>query len=112
MSGKRIFLDLSMCNKFTKQIVVNAIFQFVRTATKDIEVEELKHVIVIDEAHAILEKPITRNSDDTDFIMKEQMVKIFSELLKEYSNNDIENFFQSSYNDKNSIYFANFIVLD
>jgi hypothetical protein len=84
MGGKKIFLDLSMCNKFTKQIVVNAIFQFVRTVTKDIEVEELKQIIVIDEAHAILEKPITRNSDDTDFIMKEQMVKIFSELLKEY----------------------------
>ncbi|MFW9872613.1 MAG: ATP-binding protein, partial [Candidatus Thorarchaeota archaeon] len=84
MDGKRIFLDVSMCNKFTKQLIVNAIFQLVRTMTKDIEAEELKHVIVIDEAHAILEKPITRNSDDADFIMKEQMAKIFSELLKEY----------------------------
>ncbi len=44
----------------------------------------MKHLIVIDEAHAILEKPITNNSDDADFIMKEQMAKIFSELLKEY----------------------------
>ena len=32
----------------------------------------------------ILEKPITNNSDDADFITKEQMTKIFSELLKEY----------------------------
>ncbi len=31
-----------------------------------------------------MEKPITNNSDDADFIMKEQMAKIFSELLKEY----------------------------
>ncbi len=44
----------------------------------------MKFLIVIDEAHAILEKPITTNSDDADFIMKEQMAKIFSELLKEY----------------------------
>ncbi len=84
MNGKKIFLDLSMCNKYSKMIIVNAIFQLLRTITKDIEAEELKHLIVIDEAHALLEKPITRNSDDADFIMKEQMAKIFSELLKEY----------------------------
>ncbi len=84
IDGKNIFLDLSMCNKFTKALIVNAIFQLVRTNTKDTEIEDLKHLIVIDEAHAILEKPITKNSDDTDFIMKEQMAKIFSELLKEY----------------------------
>ncbi|MFW9880051.1 MAG: ATP-binding protein [Candidatus Thorarchaeota archaeon] len=84
LSGKNIFLDLSMCSKFIKMLIVNAIFQLVRTLTKDIEAEELMYFIVIDEAHAILEKPITTNSDDADFIMKEQMAKIFSELLKEY----------------------------
>ena len=84
MSGHNIFLDLSMCNKYTKMIIVNAILQLIRTITKDSEDEELKYLIVIDEAHAILEKPITTNSDDADFIMKEQMAKIFSELLKEY----------------------------
>ena len=84
LNGKNIFLDLSMSSKFVKMLIVNAIFQLVRTVTKDSEAEELKHLIVIDEAHAILEKPITTNSDDADFIMKEQMAKIFSELLKEY----------------------------
>ena len=84
LKGEKIFLDLSVCNKFTKLLIVNAIFQLIRTITKDIEEEKLKHIIVIDEAHAILEKPITTNSDDADFIMKEQMAKIFSELLKEY----------------------------
>lgn len=84
IKGQKIFLDLSMCNKYTKMIIVNAIFQLIRTVTKDSEEEELKYLIVIDEAHALLEKPITRNSDDADFIMKEQMAKIFSELLKEY----------------------------
>lgn len=73
-----------MCNKYTKMIIVNAIFQLIRTITKDSEEEKLKYLIVIDEAHTILEKPITTNSDDADFIMKEQMAKIFSELLKEY----------------------------
>lgn len=84
LNGENIFLDLSMCNKYTKMLIVNAIFQLIRTITKDSEFEELKYLIVIDEAHAILEKPITTNSDDADFIMKEQMAKIFSELLKEY----------------------------
>jgi len=84
LAGQNVFLDLSMCSKFVKMLIVNAVFQLVRTVTKDSEAEELKYLIVIDEAHAITEKPITTNSDDADFIMKEQMAKIFSELLKEY----------------------------
>ncbi|MBN1214665.1 MAG: ATP-binding protein [Candidatus Lokiarchaeota archaeon] len=84
MNGKNIYLDLSVCSKFIKLLVVNAIFQLIRVITKDIESDELRNLIIIDEAHVILEKPITNNSDDADFIMKEQMSKIFSELLKEY----------------------------
>ena len=84
LNGENIFLDLSICSKFVKMLIVNAIFQLVRSLTEDNEAEELKYLIVIDEAHAILEKQITTNSDDADFIMKEQMAKIFSELLKEY----------------------------
>ncbi len=84
LDGKNIFLDVSMCEKFSKMLIINAILQLIRIVTKDSEIEELKHLIVIDEAHAILEKPITTNSDDADFIMKEQMAKIFSKILKEY----------------------------
>jgi len=84
LNGENIFLDLADCNKFTKLLIVNAVFQIIRSITRDIEIEQLKHIIVIDEAHAILEKPITHNSDDADFILKEAMVKIVSELLKEY----------------------------
>ncbi len=89
MNGEKIFLDLSMCSKFVKTVIINAIFQLLRTITRDFEAEELKQLIVIDEAHAILEKPITTNSDDADFITKEQMAKIFSELLKEYRSRGI-----------------------
>ena len=84
MDGKNTFLDLSMCSKFVMMLLVNAIFQLIRAITKDNLIEQLKYIVVIDEAHIILEKPITNNSDDADFIMKEQMAKIFSELLKEY----------------------------
>ncbi len=84
MGGKNTFLDLSMCSKFVLMLLVNAIFQLIRAITKDNLIEQLKYIVVIDEAHIILEKPITNNSDDADFITKEQMAKIFSELLKEY----------------------------
>jgi len=84
LNGENYFIDLSICNKYSKYLLVNALFQLIRSITSDFEKEKLKNLIVIDEAHAILEKPITNNSDDTDFIMKEQMAKIFSELLKEY----------------------------
>ena len=84
LNGENYFIDLSFCNKYSKYLLVNALFQLIRSITSDFEEEKLKNLIVIDEAHAILEKPITNNSDDTDFIMKEQMAKIFSELLKEY----------------------------
>ncbi len=84
INGQNIFLDLSMCNKFVKLLIVNAILQLIRVLTKDREIEKLNQVVVIDEAHEILEKPITSNPDDTDFIMKEQMAKIFSKMLKEY----------------------------
>ena len=84
MDGKNTFLDLSMCSKFVMMLLVNTIFQLIRAITKDNLIEQLKYIVVIDEAHVILEKPITNNSDDADFITKEQMAKIFSELLKEY----------------------------
>ena len=89
IGGANYFIDLSMCNKFIKLLIVNAFFQAVRALTDDSEEQVLRHIIVIDEAHAILEKPITSNSDDSDFIMKEQMSKIFSELLKEYRSRGI-----------------------
>ncbi len=58
LKGENIFLDLSMCSKFIKLLIVNALFQIIRTVTKDIEAEELKNLIVIDETHSILENQI------------------------------------------------------
>ncbi|MBY8990535.1 MAG: hypothetical protein KGD58_07265 [Candidatus Lokiarchaeota archaeon] len=48
LNGENIFLDLSMCSKFVKMLIVNAIFQLVRSVTKDNEAEELKYLILID----------------------------------------------------------------
>jgi len=83
-SGKKIYLDLSMCSLYEKRLLTSAIFQLVRAITPDFEASTLKNIIVIDEAHQILEKPISKNYEDDDFIAREQLEKIFNQLLREF----------------------------
>ncbi len=83
-NGKKIYLDLSMCNIYVKRLLTNAIFQLVRTLTPDVEAGTLRNIIIIDEAHQILEKSTSRNYDDDDFISTEQLEKIFTELMREF----------------------------
>jgi len=83
-NGKKIYLDLSMCNIYEKRLLTSAIFQLIRALTPDIEAGKLKNIILIDEAHQILEKSITNNHDDDDYISREQLEKIFNELLREF----------------------------
>jgi len=82
--GQKIYLDLSRCTIYEKRLLTNAIFQMVRALTPDIELGKLQNIILIDEAHQILEKPISNNYDDDDFISREQLEKIFNELLREF----------------------------
>ncbi len=83
-NGKKIFLDFSMCNIYEKRLLTSAIFQLIRNLTPDIELGKLKNIILIDEAHQILEKSVTNNYDDDDYISREQLEKIFNELLREF----------------------------
>jgi hypothetical protein len=82
--GKKIYLDMSMCTLYEKRLLTNAIFQMIRALTPDVELGKLQNIIVIDEAHQILEKPITHNYDDDDFISRDQLEKIFNDLLREF----------------------------
>jgi hypothetical protein len=82
--GKKVFLDISMCTIYEKRLITSALFQLIRALTPDIELGKLQNVIVIDEAHQILEKPITKNFDDDDFISREQLELLFNELLREF----------------------------
>lgn len=82
--GEKIYLDLSRCTIYEKRLLTNAIFQMIRALTPDIELGKLQNIILIDEAHQILEKPISNNYDDDDFISREQLEKIFNELLREF----------------------------
>ena len=83
-AGKKIFIDLSMCNMNVKRLLSMAIFQMVRTLIPDMEAESLQNLIVIDEAHQILEKPIINNPLDDDCIAREEIEKIFNILIREF----------------------------
>jgi hypothetical protein len=82
--GKTIFIDLCMCTTYIKQLITSAILQMVRTLTPDREAGKLESIIVIDEAHQILEESISRNPNSDEFISKEQLKLIFNHLMREF----------------------------
>ena len=84
LEGKTIFLDIKMCDKFSKQLIVNIIFHTIKTITKDYFEQKLRFLIIIDEAHEIFEKPDTRDPDDEEFIQKMQFGKIVSKYFREF----------------------------
>lgn len=83
-NGKKIFLDLSSCTIYEKRLLTSAIFQLIRVFTPDRELGKLKNIILVDEAHQILEKPITNNYDDDDYISRHQLERVFNDLLREF----------------------------
>jgi hypothetical protein len=83
-SGKKVFLDFSMCDEYTKLLLSSAIFQMICTLTPDVEGNVLQHLIVIDEAHAILEKYSSQDVNSDLFIAKTQLEKIFNSLIREF----------------------------
>lgn len=84
LEGKTVFLDIKMCDKFSKQLIVNIIFHLIKTITKDYFEQKLRFLIIIDEAHEIFEKPDTRDPDDEEFIQKMQFGKIVSKYFREF----------------------------
>jgi len=83
-NGKKIMLDISMCNIYVKLLIANAIFQLVRSLTPDCEVGKLQHLIVIDEAHQIFERSRDQFTNNDFYIAKEQLEKIFNSLMREF----------------------------
>ncbi|MFW9822149.1 MAG: hypothetical protein ACFFE4_04400 [Candidatus Thorarchaeota archaeon] len=82
--GKTIYIDLCMCNIWDKRLITSAIFQMVKVLTPDIEAGRLQNIIVIDEAYRILGKPDATNPKTDEFISKEQLEIIFSNLIREF----------------------------
>ena len=61
-------IDLSGCSLPEKRLLATLILQMFRTLIPDKEEDELKRIIVLDEAHQLASKPENVNPDDDDFI--------------------------------------------
>jgi hypothetical protein len=84
LAGENCYVDLSACNVYVKRLLTNAIFQMVRTLLSASDVNQLKYLIVIDEAHQVLQKVLSRNADDDETVAREQLERIFTTLLQEF----------------------------
>jgi len=83
-NGKKIYLDLSSADLYIKRLISNAIFQLVRTLTPDQEAGELKKLIIIDEAHELLEAVKVNYNSLDEYISRSQLEEIFKHLLIEF----------------------------
>ena len=81
-NGKKVILDISMCDDYVKLVLCSAIFQMIFALTH--KVNGLTHLIVIDEAHVILGEPRELNTNSDIFIAKKKMGEIFDRLLGEF----------------------------
>ena len=67
-----------MCNIHLKRLITSAIFQMVRILTPDREAGKLQKVIVIDEAHQILEESVSNDPNSDEFISVEHLIRSLS----------------------------------
>ena len=84
--GKKVFLDMSTCNIDAKRLIMNNIFQMVKAlAPRVSDTNRLLNLIVIDEAHQILERgKFSKYYYDLDAIAREQLEQVFKNLLNEF----------------------------
>ena len=54
--GKNVYIDLSNFTEDGNRVITHAIFQMIRTLLPELRSNELKYVIILDEAHEISEK--------------------------------------------------------
>ncbi len=84
--GKKIFLDMSMCSIDAKRLIVSALLQMIiALAPRVSDTDQLKNLIVIDEAHQIMERAkISPHYYDVEAITRDQLEKVFKNLLNEF----------------------------
>jgi len=84
--GKKVFLDMSMCSIDAKRLIMNNIFQMMKAlAPRVSDTIRLQYLIIIDEAHQILERAkFSPHYYDLDAIARDQLEKVFKLLLNEF----------------------------
>lgn len=91
MNGKNVYIDLSeeICNTFIKKLLVNLIFQMIRTFFPQSRANKLKNVIILDEVGEIGKKPKTTSPYDDEFITQYFFEKVFSDFLEAFRSRGI-----------------------
>lgn len=82
--GKNIFVDLSNFTEEGKRLITHAIFQMIRTLLPELRTDRLKYVIILDEAHEILEKPKNQSYDDDETVTRHYLEIVFEKVLRAF----------------------------
>ncbi|KKN08177.1 hypothetical protein LCGC14_1059330 [marine sediment metagenome] len=82
--GKNVYIDLSNFTEDGKRIITHAIFQMVRTLLPELRTNELKYVIILDEAHEILEKTKHQSIDDDETVTRHYLEIVFEKVLRAF----------------------------
>lgn len=89
--GKTVFIDLSNFPEDEKRLITHAIFQMMRTLLPERrnDDDELKFVIVLDEAHEISEKPKNQSYDDDETVTRHYLEIVFEKILRAFRSRGI-----------------------
>jgi len=82
-AGKNIYIDLHPANLYSRRLLANAIFQMVQALTPEQEVNTLKYLICLDEAHNLV-AAARGNISEEDMISRRQLGSVFTRLLQEF----------------------------
>ncbi len=82
-AGKNVYIDLHPADLYSRRLLANAIFQMVQALTPEQEVNTLKYLICLDEAHNLV-ADARGNISEEDMISRRQLGSVFKNLLQEF----------------------------
>jgi len=83
-NGKDFYFDLTDCSIWTQRILMNALFQMIKTIINSVVSNQLLNLIVIDEPDPILAKALSNNPWDDNVVAKWGLEEVFKTLIEEY----------------------------
>ena len=84
MNGKTVYIDLHNFTVDGKRLIAHAIFQMIRTLLPELETEELKYLILLDEAHEISKRPRNQSYNDDETVTQHYLEIVFEKLLRAF----------------------------
>jgi len=80
--GKTVYIELVDFTEDGKRVITHAIFQMIRTLLPELRTNELKYVIMLDEANAITQKTKNQSYDDDDTVTRHYLEIVFEHVLR------------------------------